>query len=82
MPVVTISSTGHQTIDIDAIANFEDDIKIGKRKYSKKNTVYVKSLRFDVHGNAWKDLYSVAKHIEGDCEKSTCKYCRLSKKRG
>jgi hypothetical protein len=39
MPKITLSSTDHHFIDIDAISNFDDDIKIHKRKYSRKNTV-------------------------------------------
>lgn len=78
MPKVTLSSTDHYFVDIDAIANFEDDIKIGKRKYSRKNTVYVKPLSFQVHGEAWRKFYALAKHINNDCDSRSCKYCKNS----
>ena len=78
MPKVTISSTDHHFIEVDAIANYEDDIKIGKRKYSRKNSVYVQPISFWVHGPAWRSFYALAQHIEGDCDSDTCKFCKNS----
>lgn len=79
MPKITVSSTSHHLIDIDAIANFEDNIKIGKRKYSRKNTVYVKPISFNVHGEAWHKFYELAQHIEGDCDSELCIHCKESR---
>jgi len=80
MPKVVISSTDHYQIETEAIANYESDVTIGKRKYSRKNTVYVKPVSIILHGNAWRKLYAEMQHINGDCEASQCGLCKKQKK--
>lgn len=77
MPTIIISSTDHYTINIDAIENYEGQIEIGKRKYSRKNKVYTRKMRFITHGNGWRDLYELMKHVNGDCFDFKCKFCKM-----
>lgn len=78
MPKVTMSSTGHYCVDIRAIANFDDDISIGKRTYSRAHTVYKKRLKFKMDGHDFRRWYALAKHINSDCDSESCTYCKNS----
>jgi hypothetical protein len=77
MPKTTTSSTSWKFINIDAIANYDDDIRIGKRKYSRKHTCYIKPVSLTVTDDSWQKFYALAQHIEGDCDPDTCKYCKI-----
>lgn len=74
---ICIESTGWHHINLEAIANFEDDIIIKERIKNEKEKCYTKKIIFTVTSESWKDFYELAKHIEGDCDGQSegCKYC-------
>jgi hypothetical protein len=76
MPKITVSSTGWYHIDVDAVANYDDEIKIGKRKYSRKSTCYVKPISLVLTGESWRKLVDLVNHMEGDCDPKKCKLCK------
>jgi hypothetical protein len=80
MPKITVSSTDWRFVEINAVSNFNDDIKLGKRKYSRKSTCYIKPVSFFATGDSWRKFYALAQHIEGDCDAATCKYCKNSER--
>jgi hypothetical protein len=76
MEKITVCSTGWQHFDINAVANFKDDIKIGECKKDNLACCYTKRLQFDVPREEWKAFYALARHIEGDCDEDVCIYCQ------
>ena len=72
----TVDSTSWRTIDVNAVANFEDDIEIGERKRDDLESCFTKRLFFKVSGSEWEAFYALARHIEGDCDEEVCVHCK------
>ena len=78
--IVSVASTDWVSIEVDAVANYPGDVKIGPRRYNKKSTCFTQKIQMTVTGESWRKLYAIAKHIHGECEPKICKYCRMERK--
>ena len=77
---VTITSTGWRSLKIRFVSNFRDEIKSSRRFWSAKDKCYKRTFTGEVAEKDARELYIILRHLEYDCDESTCKYCKLSRK--
>lgn len=57
------------------VSNYEDEIKIGERKYDELEECYTKNIKITIPGNELEELYRGLQHRYGDCDVLVCTYC-------
>jgi hypothetical protein len=78
--VIVVESSGWKQIEIDAVCNDYDEIVISKRKWNRSAQCYVVTLKFNATSKSADKTYNILKHLNGDCDEDTCKYCKRFKK--
>jgi len=70
-----IESSSWVYLDVQAIANYDDSIKISDRRIVDTEDCFISNIKAMVTSDSAEELYEQLKHYYGDCDDEECKYC-------
>ncbi len=72
---ITIESTAWRRFDIDCIANYEEQIKIGEREKRNGNDYYTKKISIQMDYEEMVYQRDLINHFLNECD-SDCQFCK------
>jgi hypothetical protein len=76
---IIVESTAWHGFNIEAISNYDEEIKVGDREKKERNQYYTKQLEFKVDYNQMIEIRDLINHYIGECDETECQFCIHSK---
>jgi hypothetical protein len=70
-----VESSSWMSLNVEAIANYDDSIKISEKALVDNEKCYISNVKMDITESSAIELYEGLRHYYGDCDDHECKYC-------